>query len=100
MEPTDITIEVLEGIREEIHTGLADVRAELKQGLAEVRQDLSAVRTDLQHCFAEVHRRHTEMEMRLTTELAGITSAVLEMRDLVQVQDHERRIAALEKKLG
>jgi hypothetical protein len=84
MEPTDITIEVLNGIREELHTGLADVRAELKQGLAEVRQDLAEARTDLQQVFAEVHRHQTETEMRLATELVGVTSAVLEMRDLLR----------------
>lgn len=90
MEPTDITIEVLKDIRKEIHTGLADVRAELKQGLAEVQ------------------RRQTETEVRLATELIGVASAVLQVRDLLrddraartEVQDHERRIAALEKKVS
>jgi len=111
MEPSDVTIEVLKGIREEIHTGLADVRTELRQGLAGVRTEVAELRTEVAELrgeVKEVQRRQTETEMRLATELVAVTSAVLQVRDLLredrlgrsQVQDHERRIAALEKKVG
>ncbi len=49
-----------------------------------------------------------QTEIRLATELVGVANAVLQVRDLlredrvarVRVEDHERRIAALETKVG
>ncbi len=54
-----------------------------------------------------LERRQTEMEMRLATELITVTSAVREVGDLfkdnaavrAKVDEHEARIAALERPL-
>lgn len=55
-----------------------------------------------------LERRTTESELRLATELVAVAKAVGEVRDLLReqtvlsprVDDHERRLAVLERKLG
>jgi lipase chaperone LimK len=89
MEPTDLTIEILMGIREETHR--------TNEQLAEVRTELG-----------ELRNRQTATEVRLATELVGVAGAVREVRDLLRedralrgkVEDHERRIAAIEARTG
>jgi len=100
MEPTDLTIEILEGIREEnrrTNEQLDELRAELRTGLDEVRTGLG-----------ELRDRQTATEVRLSTELIGVASAVREVRDLLRedralrsrVDDHERRLVAIEQRTG
>ncbi len=111
MDPTDITIEILKSIRDEIK----DVRSEMRDGLADVRSEiqethagLQGVRTEIKETRERLEKRQTETEMRLATELVGVAAAVLQVRDLLQedrtvrtrVEDHERRIAAIEKKVS
>jgi len=55
-----------------------------------------------------LERRNTESELRLAAELVAAAKAVGEVRDLLRdnavlsprVDDHERRLSALERKLG
>jgi len=55
-----------------------------------------------------LERRQTETEVRLATELVAVASAVGELTELVRqdralrqrVDDHERRISAVEQKVG
>ena len=55
-----------------------------------------------------LERRQSESEVRLATELIAVTKAVGEVRDLLRdnllvqhrVEDHERRILALERQAG
>ena len=55
---------------------------------------------------ATLARRQTEIEVRLATEIIAVASAVNGVRDLLRerlddrcrVDDHERRIEALERK--
>jgi hypothetical protein len=100
MEPTDLTIEILEGIREEnrrTNEQLDELRAELRTGLDEVRTGLG-----------ELRDRQTATEVRLSTELIGVAGAVREVRDLLRedlalrsrVDDHERRLVAIEQRTG
>jgi hypothetical protein len=68
--------------------------------------------TDLTIALAEglerVAGRQTEAEVRLATEVVGVAGAVREVRDLLRedralrnrVDDHERRIVAIEKRAG
>ena len=61
MEPTDLTIEILEGIREEnrkTNAELGELRTEMRKGLGELRD------------------RQTATEVRLATELIGVAGAV------------------------
>jgi chromosome segregation ATPase len=110
MEPTDLTIEILKGIREEAHKTneqLGEVRSQLddvRSGLDDVRSGLDDVRSEL----GELRDRQTATEVRLATELIGVAGAVREVRDLLRedrvlrgrVDDHERRIAAIEERTG
>ncbi|HEY1691485.1 MAG TPA: hypothetical protein VGG39_04965 [Polyangiaceae bacterium] len=58
MEPTDLTIEILKGIREEAH--------KTNERLDDLRD------------------RQTATEVRLATELVGVAGAVREVRDLLR----------------
>jgi hypothetical protein len=96
MEPNDVTVEVLQSIRDEVRGLRSDVRA--------MDGDIKDVRVELK----EVQRRQTESEMHLATELVGVASAVFQVHDILRddrgdrstVQEHERRISALEKRLA
>ncbi len=97
MEPTDITIEILKSIRDELHEGLVGVRGDLHEGLAGITGRMD-----------RVERRQTEADLRVATELVAIASAVREMRDAYReeralshrVDDHERRLSDVEKRVG
>jgi len=89
MDPSDLTIEILKGIREEVREGLHGLRDEVHE---------------TNDRLGRLERRQTEAEVRLSTELVAVTGAVREVRDLLRedhglrdrVDDHERRIAAVE----
>jgi VIT1/CCC1 family predicted Fe2+/Mn2+ transporter len=104
MEPTDITIEILKSIRDELHDGLGSVRGELHDGLNSVRGELTGVREDLAGVterMDRLERRQTEADLRIATELVAIAGAVRETRDAYReeralrhrVDDHERRLS-------
>ncbi len=97
MEPTDITIEILKSIRDDLHEGLAGVRHDLLEGLAGVTGRMD-----------RVERRQTEAELRIASELVAISGVVREMRDAYReeralshrVDDHERRLSEMERRVG
>ena len=77
--------------------------------LREIRDELKGtnVRLDrVESGVAAVENRQTETEVRLATEIVAVARAVGEVRDLLrdglairaQVDDHERRLSALEKR--
>jgi hypothetical protein len=93
MEPTDLTLEILKGIRDEVRMS---------------REELSA-RID------RLSESQLHMETRVATELIAVASAVglvtNELREMradarregglrARVDEHERRLGALEKKTG
>jgi chromosome segregation ATPase len=115
MEPTDLTIEILKGIREETR--------KTSEGVAMANEHLATLVDRVDHLDETVERvegrvgrlddrvdrmekRQVETEVRLTTELAGVAGAVREVRDLLRedralrqrVDDHERRLAAIEER--
>ena len=88
-------------------TVLRAIRDELKGTNA--RLDQANARLDRVESRVEaVEKRQTEMEVRLATELVAVARAVGEVRDLLrdglamraQMDDHERRLAALERQRG
>ncbi len=89
MQPTDLTIEILKAIRDE------------------GRMTNEALRTTNER-LERLERRQSETEIRLATELVSVVGAVREVRDLLRedrglrqvVDDHERRIAAVEQRTG
>jgi hypothetical protein len=107
MEPTDVTLEILRGIRDETRktNERVDVLSTEVRGLATETKDGFAVVTDR---IERVERRRTETEVRIATEIVGVAGAVREVRDLLRedralrdrVDDHERRIVAIEKHGG
>jgi chromosome segregation ATPase len=112
MEPTDLTIEILKGIREdtrEMRDGLRQTNEALKQTNVELRKTHEEVRQTnvrLDALRGDMGRRMTELEVRVATELVGVAGAVREVRDMLRddlrlrdrVEDHERRIAAMERR--
>jgi hypothetical protein len=100
MEPTDLTIEILKGIREEVR--------KTNERLEVTNDRLDELRTDLVDRIEGVERRQTATEVRLATELIAVGSAVREVRDLLRedrglrdrVDDHERRLVAVEGRMG
>lgn len=114
MEPTDLTIEILKGIREETRKTngqLTELRGEMRSELGELRGGLGELRSELgelRRDVGDLRDRQTGAEVRLATELVGVAGAVREVRDLLRedralrgrVEDHERRISAIEVRSG
>ena len=107
MEPTDITIEILREIRDEIRNtnGRIDgVRDELRA----TNNELRTTKDETNARFDTFTRRQTETEIRLATEIIAVAGAVREVRDVLRedlalrarVDDHERRISAMEHRGG
>jgi chromosome segregation ATPase len=107
MESTDLTIEILKGIRDEVRT--TNTRIEALRGDTNARFDETNQRlSEANQRLDRLERRHTETDVRLSTELVAVVGAVREVRDLLRedrilqgrVDDHERRIAAIETRVG
>jgi hypothetical protein len=72
--------------------------------LKEIRDEVRKTNERLER----LERRQNETEVRLATELVAVSHAVLEVRDLLttnlnvraKVDEHEQRIAELERKVG
>ncbi|MFO0611831.1 MAG: hypothetical protein U0414_04525 [Polyangiaceae bacterium] len=90
---SDITTRLLTEIRD----GLGDVNQRLDQ--TNQRLDGAIERLD------RLERRQVETEIRLATELTSVVGAIRDLKDAVladrhlraDVEDHERRIRALER---
>jgi hypothetical protein len=100
MQPTDVTIEILKGIRDEVRG--TNERLDAMNGDLSGRIDATNERLE------RVERRQVESEVRITTELVALGGTLREMRDAfledrelrAQVADHERRIGMIEKGSG
>ncbi|HEV3191011.1 MAG TPA: hypothetical protein VGY54_10965 [Polyangiaceae bacterium] len=98
MQSNDLTIEILKGIRDEIH--------ETNTRLDETNTRLDVLRGDTNARLDRLGRRQTETEIRLSSELVAVVGAVHEVRDLLaedralrnQVSDHERRLTVVENR--
>lgn len=97
---TDLSIEILKQIRDAVTT--TNVRLdETNARLGATNERLDGTNANM----AALARRQTEMELRLATEIIAVASAVNGVRDLLRerlddrqrVDDHERRIGALER---
>lgn len=106
MAPTDLTIEILKGIRDEVkgvREEVNGVRDEVKVFREEVRGQLGETNARLDR----LERRQADTEIRLSTELVAVVDAVRDVRDLLRedralhdrVDDHERRLAAVERRV-
>ena len=101
-----ITVEILKDIRKELQTTRETLHADLRDTRDELRAELRETREQLTDRIERLERKQTESDIRISTELVGVASAVFQVRDLLretvrtQLHDHERRITALEKKSG
>jgi hypothetical protein len=89
---SDLTTDILVEIRDEIRR--TNGRLDQTNGRLDQTNDR----------LERLERRQTQAEIRIATELTGVTGAIHELRDTLiadrrfaaRVDDHERRIAALE----
>lgn len=96
----DMTIEVLKQIRDEV-VGLRGEMRDTRTALSE-RIDQTNEKVDA------LARRQADTEIRLATELVAVSQAVAGVREVIReklddrqrVDDHERRLALLERKAG
>jgi uncharacterized coiled-coil DUF342 family protein len=126
MEPTNLTVEILKEIREEVRATkdeLRSTRDELRSTKDELREEIRSTRIEVSDRIERLETRQTQSELRLATELVAVASAVglvtAELRGLradrrhdrelllgttgalrAQVDEHEKRLGALEKKTG
>ena len=112
MEANDVTLEVLRGIRDDVRGVRGETNA-LRGETNALRGEMKALRGEMNTRFDETNgrlatleRRQVESEVRLATELVTLVGVVREVRDAirddrvsrVRVDDHERRILALEER--
>ncbi len=100
MEPTDLTIQILQEIRGEIR----QLRDDMNERIGETNSRLDSTNEHLE----SLGRRQTETEVRLATEIIAVAQAVKDVKDLLhenidvrpRVEDHERRLSLIEERLG
>jgi chromosome segregation ATPase len=99
----DLTVSILREIRDEVR--------KTNQRLDQTNERLDQTNERLDQTnerLERLERRQTETEVRLATELVAVASAVGELTELLRqdralrqrVDDHERRISAVEQKVG
>jgi chromosome segregation ATPase len=102
---TDVTVEVLEQIRGEV----VGLRGELRETRTALSDRIDQTNARIDHMSDKVDTlatRQTQTEIRLATELVAVSRAVEGVRDLLRerlderdrIDDHERRLAALERR--
>jgi hypothetical protein len=107
MEPTDLTIEILKDIRGELRELRGESR-KTNERLDDLRTEMGEQLGEVNGRLERVERRQTETETRLATELIAVAGAVRDVRDLLRddrvirerVDDHERRLVAVERRAG
>ena len=110
MQPTDLTTEILKGIRDEVKGVRADVTG-LRDEVKGVRADVTGLRDEVRETNARLdrlERRQANTEIRLATEVVAVADAVRDVRDLLRedlslrhrLDDHERRLTAVEERRG
>jgi type IV pilus biogenesis protein CpaD/CtpE len=118
MEPTNLTIEILKSIRDEVKGVRDEVRVtnervdalgrEMRGSLAGLRGEARDGIAGLSERIDAVREQQVHTEMRLATELIASTAEFRALRDELRktgfararLDDHEMRIEALEKRTG
>jgi tetrahydromethanopterin S-methyltransferase subunit G len=107
MEPTDLTIEILKSIRDEVRQ--TNGRLDQTNGrLDQTNARLDQVNERVESGLSEVSRRIVESEIRTSTAIAELAGTVREMTSVLRAQHDlrprvercERDIAALQHRVG
>jgi hypothetical protein len=109
MERTDLTIEILKSIRDEVRATREDLGTRIDATNA--RLDATNARLDETNTgLAALREQQVHSEIRLATELVALSSAVRTVAERLRdprdaglsarVEDHERRLGELEKRTG
>jgi hypothetical protein len=105
MQPTDPTIDILKGILDEVR----GLREDTNARFAETHNRLDTANLKLHETnsrLERLERRQTESETRLANDLLAVVNAVHEVGESFRedrglrekVDDHERRLTAIEKR--
>ena len=100
MEPSDITIKVLESIRDEVRLTRTDLSTRI--------EGLSTRMEETNERLGNLERLHVQAEVRVATELVAVSGAFDLMSENFRadravrqrLDDHERRIHAIEERAG
>jgi hypothetical protein len=79
MQPTDVTVEILKTIRDEVQGLRGEVQG-LRSEVHGTNERLDGTNDRL----GRLERRQTETEVRLSTELVAVVGAVREVRDVLR----------------
>jgi two-component system CheB/CheR fusion protein len=117
VEPSDITVEILKSIRDEIRKtnerldGTNERLESTNQRLDGTNERLESTNQRLDGTnerLDRLERRQTEAEVRVASELTAVAHAVRDLRDILldrldlrdEVKALERRLAELERRVG
>ena len=107
MEPADITVEILKGIRDEVREFRKDVNERFKEVDGRFKDMRDRFR-DNEEPLERLHRRQIDDGTRLATEAIALRSVLETIRDELRDQrpnrsrldDLEHRVEALENRTG
>jgi uncharacterized coiled-coil DUF342 family protein len=105
MADDELSIEILKGIRDLANSTRDEFRGTFEELRAEIRGTNARI-DDTNSRLGVIERRQVDSEIRIATELVALAGAVREVRDTLRedrasrgrLDDHERRIVALEKR--
>jgi predicted nucleic acid-binding Zn-ribbon protein len=109
MEPTDLTIEILKSIRDEVKGVRGEVKS-VRDELTNVKNEVTSVRNEVRLTNERVDAlrdQQVRTEIRLATELVTVAGEFRALREdlrsagvRARLDDHEQRIGALENRTG
>jgi uncharacterized protein Yka (UPF0111/DUF47 family) len=107
MEPSDLTIEVLKSIRDEVRATNERMDG-LRDDVHATNGRIDALRADTQQGFSEVSRRIVESDVRTATAITDLAGTVRDMTAVLRAQHDlrprleqcERDIDALKRRAG
>jgi predicted nucleic acid-binding Zn-ribbon protein len=107
MEPTNLTIEILKGIRDEVKGVREEVKS-VRDEVKGVREEVKGVRNEVRVTNERVdaiREQQVHSEIRVATELLAVGAELRGSRDdlrlaglRARLDDHEARIEALENR--
>jgi chromosome segregation ATPase len=108
MEPTDLTIEILTGIRQELRDSRDSLRQELRDTRESLGSRIDSTNERLDTLREELSRRIVDSEIRTSTAIADLTGTVREMTSVLRaandlrprVERCEHDIADIKRRVG